>query len=73
MDIQMIEPKALGDEEDEDDYLPRRELDEYQYFTEDEKDCQACLTRAWNHCRIDKDTHICCPPNNETELCTREL
>ena len=54
-------------------HFDKRQLEEYAYFTEDEKDCQACLTRAWNHCRIDWNTHICCPPNNETELCTREL
>ena len=47
-----------------------RNLVEYSYYTETEKDCQACLTRAWNHCRIDWRTHICCPPNNETGACT---
>lgn len=51
--------------------LPHRILDEYRFYTEDEKDCQMCLTRGWNHCRISRTESICCPPNNETGPCTK--
>jgi len=31
-----------------------------------------CLARGWNHCKINAGSSICCPPNNETDVCSRE-
>lgn len=49
----------------------RRLEDQFYYYTYDEETCQACITRAWSHCKISDTEYLCCPPNNETGICMR--